>query len=78
MFEDILISGRESKSMDKYDVIIKWSDEDNCFTATIPRVSRMRAYGETRAEALQQMEILAISHPEIVRVRENSIRRRCN
>lgn len=60
--------------MDKYDVCIRWSNEDKCFVAMIPGVNRLRAYGETRAEALKQLGILAATHPEFVEVKKKPIR----
>lgn len=60
--------------MDKHDVFIRWSDEDNCFTAMIPRINRLRAYGETRAEALKQLGILAATYPEYLEAKSKPSR----
>lgn len=57
--------------MDKYDVLIQWSEEDNCFTAFIPGNRRFRAYGESRAEALKYIGVLTASHPEYIEDRAN-------
>jgi len=62
--------------MKNYDVYIKWSDEDTCFEATIPGRYRLRAYGETRAEALKELGILAATYPEYVEVCQRNILRR--
>ena len=61
--------------MKNYDVYIKWSDEDTCFEATIPGRYRLRAYGETRAEALKELGILAATHPDYAEGLEESLRR---
>ncbi len=60
--------------MDKYDVLIKWNEEDNCFIAVIPEVKHLRAFGETRAEALKQLGILVATHPEFLEVKKKSVR----
>ena len=52
--------------MEKYEVSIKWDDEESCFMAIIPGRYRLRAYGETRAEALKNLNIEAARHPEYV------------
>lgn len=56
--------------MDKYDVLIQWSEEDNCFTAFIPGNHHFRTYGETRAEALKYLGVVTATYPEYV---ENKI-----
>ena len=38
--------------MDKYKVIIYWSDEDNCFVGLVPELSGCFADGKTREECL--------------------------
>jgi len=52
--------------MEKYEVSIKWDNEESCFMAIIPRRYRLRAYGETRAEALKNLNIEAARYPEYV------------
>lgn len=60
--------------MDKYDVLIKWNEEDNCFAATIPGINRFHAYGETRIEAVKQLGILAATHPEYLEAKSRPSR----
>ena len=38
--------------MDRYEVIIFWSSEDNAFVADIPELPGCMAHGSTREEAL--------------------------
>jgi predicted RNase H-like HicB family nuclease len=61
--------------MKNYDVCIKWSKENNCFEATIPGRCRLRACGETRAEALKELGILAATYPDYAEGLEESLRR---
>lgn len=42
----------------KYEIIIYWSDEDNCFIAEVPELSGCKSDGNTYAEALQNVEII--------------------
>ena len=62
--------------MNNYDVLIQWSDTDDAVVAMIPGVHRLRAYGETRAEALKELGILAATYPEYVEVCQRNILRR--
>lgn len=39
-------------SMHKYEVIIYWSNEDECFIAEVPELPGCMAHGETHAAAL--------------------------
>jgi len=38
--------------MDKYEIIIYWSDEDNAFVADVPELSGCMAHGDTHEAAL--------------------------
>ncbi len=38
--------------MNKYEVIIYWTDEDQAFVAEVPELSGCVAHGSTQAEAL--------------------------
>jgi predicted RNase H-like HicB family nuclease len=38
--------------MDKYEIIIYWSDEDQAFVAEVPELSGCMAHGNTHEEAL--------------------------
>ncbi|MEO6844208.1 MAG: type II toxin-antitoxin system HicB family antitoxin [Ginsengibacter sp.] len=42
----------------KYEIIIYWSDEDNCFIAEVPELSGCKSDGNTYAEALKNVEII--------------------
>ncbi|MEO8820854.1 MAG: type II toxin-antitoxin system HicB family antitoxin, partial [Ginsengibacter sp.] len=47
-----------TKMKTKYEIIIYWSDEDNCFIAEVPELSGCKSDGNTYAEALQNVEII--------------------
>ncbi|MDP8206170.1 MAG: type II toxin-antitoxin system HicB family antitoxin [Candidatus Electryonea clarkiae] len=40
--------------MDKYEVIIYWSDEDQIYIAEVPELPGCMAHGDTREEALKE------------------------
>ena len=42
--------------MDKYEIIIYWSDEDQAFIADVPELPGCIAHGNTKAEALSNAE----------------------
>ena len=42
----------------KYEIIIYWSKEDNCFIAEVPELPGCMADGTSYAEALQNAEII--------------------
>ena len=45
--------------MDKYPVLIKWSDEDGGYIAIIPGIHGLSAFGESPQEALAQLKVAA-------------------
>lgn len=45
--------------MNKYEVIIFWSNNDNCFVAEMPELKGCTAHGDTQDEALNEIQILA-------------------
>lgn len=53
--------------MNKHAVSIKWSDEDNCFVATIPGIQALSAFGATREEALSELSIAADAYFEALK-----------
>lgn len=42
--------------MFKYEIIIYWSNEDNCFIATVPKLAGCMADGKTHLEVLQNVQ----------------------
>lgn len=48
-----------------YSILIRWSAEDNCFFATVPEIARLTAHGETRAEALAEIEKVIATYIDI-------------
>lgn len=42
---------------DKFSAFVQWSDEDQCFIALAPEIEGLNAFGDTAAEALEQLEI---------------------
>ena len=45
--------------MNKYEIIIYWSNADNVFIAEIPELKGCVAHGETQDEALKEVSLLA-------------------
>lgn len=43
------------KSMDKYEIIIFWSDEDNAFVAEVPELPGCMAHGSTQEDAFSSI-----------------------
>ena len=44
--------------MSKYEVLIYWSKDDNCFIAEVPELPGCMADGKSKIEALQNAEII--------------------
>lgn len=44
--------------MYNYEIILYWSNDDNCFIAEVPELPGCMADGETRQEALKNAEII--------------------
>jgi predicted RNase H-like HicB family nuclease len=42
--------------MQKYEIVISWSDEDHVFLAEVPELPGCLAHGETAQEALSQAQ----------------------
>jgi antitoxin HicB len=51
--------------MKKYSMVIQWSEEDNGYIATIPELSGLSAFGVTREEALQELEVAKEAYLEV-------------
>lgn len=41
--------------MYKYEIVIHWSNDDDCFIATVPELAGCMADGETQEEVLQNI-----------------------
>jgi predicted RNase H-like HicB family nuclease len=44
--------------MNRYEIIIYWSDEDNCFVSEVPELAGCMSDGKTYNEALQNTVIV--------------------
>jgi predicted RNase H-like HicB family nuclease len=44
--------------MTKYEIILYWSAEDNAFVAEVPELPGCAADGETRLQALENVEVV--------------------
>jgi predicted RNase H-like HicB family nuclease len=47
---------------DRYEIVIYWSQEDNCFLAEVPEIPKLITDGGTRNEALARAEDLISSY----------------
>lgn len=45
--------------MNKYEIIIFWSNDDKCFVAEMPELKGCVAHGDSQDEALNQVQSLA-------------------
>ena len=45
--------------MNKYEIIIFWSEVDNCFVAEIPELKDCLAHGDSHDEALKEVKNVA-------------------
>lgn len=43
--------------MTKYSSVVRWSDEDEVYIAVCPELGGISAFGDTPAEAIQEMEV---------------------
>lgn len=53
--------------MNKYEVIIYWSEDDKAFIAEVPELAGCMADGETYQEALANVEVIVQEWIEIAR-----------
>lgn len=51
--------------MKEYSMVIQWSEEDGGYIATIPELSGLSAFGVTREEALQELEVAKEAYLEV-------------
>lgn len=54
--------------MYKYEIVIHWSNEDNCFIATAPELAGCMADGETQEETLQNINTVISEWLETARL----------
>ncbi|MDE5771675.1 MAG: type II toxin-antitoxin system HicB family antitoxin [Ruminococcus sp.] len=54
--------------MYKYEIVIHWSNEDNCFIATVPELAGCMADGETQEEVLQNVNTVISEWLETARL----------
>ena len=55
--KDIEMVRRYAADMPKYDVYIWWSEEDDCYIATLSEMDDCIAHGDTPKEAAEELEI---------------------
>ena len=48
----------KKKTMSKYEVLIYWSKEDDCFLAEVPELLGCMADGKSKIEVLENIEII--------------------
>ena len=61
------------ENMNKYEVIIYWSEIDNAYIAEVPELSGCMADGKTYAEALSNAEVIINEWIETARTLGRSI-----
>ncbi|MCM1508498.1 MAG: type II toxin-antitoxin system HicB family antitoxin [Ruminococcus flavefaciens] len=54
--------------MYKYEIVIYWSSEDNCFIASVPELVGCMADGETQEEVLQNVNTVISEWLETARL----------
>jgi len=47
---------------DRYEIVIYWSQEDDCFLAEVPEIPKLITDGSTRSEALANAEEMISSY----------------
>jgi len=52
--------------MQKYSVIIRYSEEDNCYVASVPELVGCMAHGDTRDEAIREIQDALSLHIEMM------------
>ena len=57
----------------RYELVIYWSDEDQCFVAEVPELAGCAADGATRQEALANIELVIAEWLETARELGRSI-----
>lgn len=49
---------KDNRIMFKYKIVIYWSNEDQCFIATVPELAGCMADGETQEEVLENIQVV--------------------
>ncbi len=57
----------------KYEIIIYWSKEDDCFISEVPELAGCKSDGKSYVEALQNAEIIISEWIETARLLERNI-----
>ncbi len=57
----------------KYEIIIYWSKEDECFISEVPELAGCKSDGESYIEALQNAEVIISEWIETARLLGRSI-----
>jgi predicted RNase H-like HicB family nuclease len=42
---------------DRYEIDIRWSNEDECYVAKVPELSGCMAHGDRREDALREIQV---------------------
>ncbi len=53
--------------MNKYSVVVRWSDEDDAFIATSEEFPGLSAFGATKEEAVQELEVAREGFLQVMR-----------
>jgi predicted RNase H-like HicB family nuclease len=53
--------------MSRHSVIVRWSEEDQAFIATVPELPGLSAFGDTQEEALRELDIAKGAFLEVMR-----------
>ncbi len=59
--------------MNRYEIIIYWSEDDNCFIAEVPELLGCMADGKDRAEVLKNVEVVIAEWIETAEIEGRSI-----
>jgi len=59
--------------MSKYEILIYWSEEDDCFLAEVPELPGCMADGKNKMEALQNVEVVISEWIETAKMLNRSI-----
>jgi predicted RNase H-like HicB family nuclease len=51
--------------MEKYSVVVQWSEEDEGYIATIPELTGLSAFGINKEEALKELEVAKEAYLEV-------------